>query len=77
MSCDQPIAWYDNIPLLSYFVLRGRCRRCKAPIARRYPLAEAVTALLVALCVWVFGLGLGALLAAFFCWAGTSRWHSR
>lgn len=69
MSCDQPIAWYDNIPLFSYLALRGRCRHCKVPIARRYPLVEAVTALFVVLCFWVFGLRLDAVLAAFFCCA--------
>ncbi len=47
-ACEQPIAWYDNIPLVSYLVLRGRCRSCKARISPRYPLGEAVTAALFA-----------------------------
>ena len=38
------IAWYDNIPLLSYMLLRGRCRHCRARIPLRYPLVELVTA---------------------------------
>lgn len=42
--CSQPIRWYDNIPLLSYLVLGGKCRSCKKPISKRYPLIEAVTA---------------------------------
>lgn len=39
-TCRSPIAWYDNIPLLSFFILRGRCRRCGNPISSRYPLIE-------------------------------------
>jgi leader peptidase (prepilin peptidase)/N-methyltransferase len=45
-SCGRLIAWYDNVPVLSYLLLRGRCRGCGAPIAARYPLVEAATALL-------------------------------
>lgn len=48
-GCGRGIAWYDNVPLLSYLLLRGRCRGCGAPIALRYPLVEAATALLFAL----------------------------
>ena len=43
--CKAPIRWYDNIPLLSYVVLRARCRNCKAPISSRYPLVELANAL--------------------------------
>ena len=42
--CRAPIAFYDNIPLLSFLVLRGRCRNCRKPISARYPLVEAVVA---------------------------------
>ncbi|HEY1690105.1 MAG TPA: prepilin peptidase [Solirubrobacteraceae bacterium] len=49
-SCGTPIKPYDNIPLLSWLLLRGRCRSCKAPISLRYPLVEAATA---GLCVAV------------------------
>jgi leader peptidase (prepilin peptidase) / N-methyltransferase len=48
-ACGRPIAWYDNVPVLSYIVLRGRCRHCRGPISPRYPLVEAATALLFAL----------------------------
>lgn len=47
--CKSMIAWYDNIPLLSYLVLRGRCRACKAGISLQYPLVELSTALVFAL----------------------------
>ena len=45
-GCDAPLLWHDNVPLLSYLWLRGRCRRCEAPISLRYPAVEAVTGLL-------------------------------
>jgi len=44
--CATPIAWYDNIPLLSFVLLRARCRKCKEPISWRYPVVELVTGLL-------------------------------
>ena len=43
--CKTPIAWYDNIPIVSWFVLRGRCRKCEQPISFRYVVVELVTAL--------------------------------
>ena len=43
-ACKKPIAWYDNIPLLSFLFLRGRCRQCQARISWRYPLVEAAMA---------------------------------
>jgi leader peptidase (prepilin peptidase) / N-methyltransferase len=45
-ACNAPIAWYDNLPILSYLLLRGRCRRCGAPISIRYPIVESATAAL-------------------------------
>jgi leader peptidase (prepilin peptidase) / N-methyltransferase len=50
-SCGAPVKPYDNIPVLSWLLLRGRCRNCKAPISWRYPLVEAGTGLLCALVV--------------------------
>jgi leader peptidase (prepilin peptidase)/N-methyltransferase len=67
MACATPIAWYDNLPLLSFALLRGRCRHCAAMIPWRYPLVEAVTALLVAGCVLRFGFTWDAAVGAFFC----------
>lgn len=67
MSCAAPIAWYDNLPLISYVLLRGRCRSCRTPIGLLYPAVELTAAVLVAGCVLAFGLTLDAALAAFFC----------
>jgi leader peptidase (prepilin peptidase) / N-methyltransferase len=69
MDCGHEIAWYDNVPVLSWLLLRGRCRSCGAGIPMRYPLVELVSGLLVAACVWKFGLHPEALVAAFFCLA--------
>ena len=51
-ACKHPIAWYDNVPLLSYLWLRGRCRNCKAPFSARYLIVEGATALLFVLAWW-------------------------
>ena len=48
-SCEAPVAWYDNIPVASFVILGGRCRRCGAPFSARYPLVELLTGLLFAL----------------------------
>jgi leader peptidase (prepilin peptidase) / N-methyltransferase len=69
MSCGHEIAWRDNIPLVSWLALRGRCRNCAAAIPWRYPAVELLSALLVAGCAWKFGLHAEALVAAFFCLA--------
>jgi len=58
--CSHGIAWYDNIPLLSFFALGGRCRHCLASIAWRYPLVEALTAALFAVGVLLWGPTLAA-----------------
>lgn len=67
MSCETAIAWFDNIPVLSWLLLRGRCRNCGAGISWRYPAVELTTALLVAGCFWKFGLTWDAAIGAFFC----------
>jgi leader peptidase (prepilin peptidase)/N-methyltransferase len=55
-KCNRPLAFYENIPLLSYLVLRGKCRTCRAPISFRYPLVEAITGLLALLLFRMHGL---------------------
>jgi leader peptidase (prepilin peptidase)/N-methyltransferase len=67
MGCGNEIAWYDNIPLVSWLALRGRCRSCGAGISARYPAVELVSGLLVAGAFWKFGLSGTAFVAAFFC----------
>jgi len=63
-KCGHPITALENIPIISWLVLRGRCKGCAAPISPRYPLIEALTGLLFGLAAWHFGFtaaGLGAL----------------
>jgi leader peptidase (prepilin peptidase) / N-methyltransferase len=67
MSCGTGLAWYDNVPLLSYLLLRGRCRSCSETISLRYPAVELATAGLVAACAVAFGFSAEALVSAFFC----------
>jgi leader peptidase (prepilin peptidase) / N-methyltransferase len=67
MSCGTELAWYDNVPLVSWAALRGRCRTCGVAIPARYPAVELATALLVAGCVLKFGLSGSTAVAAFFC----------
>jgi leader peptidase (prepilin peptidase) / N-methyltransferase len=59
--CETPIAWYDNLPILSWLLLRAKCRRCQLPISVQYPLIELVVALIWVAAVWHFGMGLTAL----------------
>jgi leader peptidase (prepilin peptidase) / N-methyltransferase len=66
MSCGHEIAWYDNVPVASWLLLRGRCRSCAAPIPARYPAVELVSGLLVAACFWKFGVDVEAFVASFF-----------
>ncbi len=56
-ACNTPVKPYDNVPLLSFVLLAGRCRQCKAKIPARYPLVEALSGLLFVLVVWRFGPG--------------------
>ena len=51
MTCGAPIAWYHNIPVVSYFIVRGRCAACRSPFSIRYAVVEALTALLF-VAVW-------------------------
>ena len=60
-SCGATIAFYDNVPVLSYLLLGGRCRGCKVRISPRYPAVEALTALLWLAVVWRDGLSISFL----------------
>lgn len=65
--CNGAILARDNVPVLSWVLLRGRCRRCAAPISPRYPVLEALVAVLFVACVTRFGFTAEALAAAVFC----------
>jgi leader peptidase (prepilin peptidase) / N-methyltransferase len=67
MQCGTELAWYDNIPVVSWLFLRGRCRTCGTSISWRYPAVELATALLVAACWWKFGVSWDAAIASFYC----------
>ena len=54
-SCGRRIPWYDNVPVLSWVALRGRCRQCSAPISVQYPLVELATGVTWAALVWLHG----------------------
>ncbi|SEH85986.1 leader peptidase (prepilin peptidase) / N-methyltransferase [Rheinheimera pacifica] len=59
-SCNAPVLARDNIPVFSWLLLKGKCRSCRAPISIRYPVVEALTAVLSALVAWKLGFGLAA-----------------
>lgn len=60
-SCQSPIAWYDNLPLLSYILLKGRCRHCQEPISLRYPLIELMAGVLTLAVFYKSGISLRAM----------------
>lgn len=79
-ACNGAIAWYDNVPLVSYLVLKGRCRHCAVRIPLRYPIIEALNALGYVSVLWFFGLEwstvvYGALYSALLVAAGTDLSH--
>lgn len=68
-SCGHRITAIENIPVISYLALRGRCRGCGTKISLRYPIVEALTGLLSGLVAWHFGFGLAGLSALILLWA--------
>jgi len=66
--CDHAIAAWENIPVLSYLFLRGRCRQCKTAISLRYPAIELFTAALSMACAWHFGVSAMAAFAILLSW---------
>jgi len=54
-KCGHQLSWFENIPLLSYLVLRGKCRQCHTPFSLRYPAVELATGILFFFCAWRFG----------------------
>lgn len=79
-ACSHPIAWYDNIPIMSYLILLGRCRHCKARIPLRYPVVEALNVIGYVGILWFFGptgtaAAYGLLYSALLVVAGTDLSH--
>jgi leader peptidase (prepilin peptidase)/N-methyltransferase len=68
-ACGHGIRAWENVPLVSWLALRGKCSACGARIGARYPLVEALGGLGAAWCAWRFGFSLAALAAALFVWA--------
>ena len=66
--CKTPLAAWQNVPVISWLLLRGRCARCAHPISVRYPLVEALTGLLSAVVAWRFGLAWPVLAALVLTW---------
>ncbi|MDX1823765.1 MAG: A24 family peptidase, partial [Thiohalomonadales bacterium] len=56
-NCQHQIRAHENIPVISWLLLKGKCSQCKAPISKRYPLVETASGLIAALCAWHFGFG--------------------
>lgn len=67
-GCGAPIRAVDNVPILSWLLLHGRCRACGEPISVQYPLVELLSALLAAIVVWHYGAGWTAVFALVFTW---------
>jgi len=66
-ACEHPVRWFDNVPVVSWLVLHGKCRDCGAPIAVRYPVVEAASGVLFGLAAWRFeGIAQAVLAAALF-----------
>ena len=68
-SCGHRISAWENIPVISWLILRGRCASCAAPISVRYPLVEAVTGVLSGFAAWHYGFGLAGFAALLLVWA--------
>jgi leader peptidase (prepilin peptidase)/N-methyltransferase len=67
--CNHKIGALENIPVISYLFLRGKCKGCGAPISMRYPVVEALSGMLSAYAAWHFGFGIAAVAAILFVWA--------
>ncbi len=55
MNCNTPLKWYDMVPVISYLILRGRCRKCKAKISIQYPVIEALNGVFYVLIFYIYG----------------------
>jgi leader peptidase (prepilin peptidase)/N-methyltransferase len=66
--CAHQISALENIPIISYLMIGGKCRGCKAPISKRYPIIEAITGILSGFMIWHFGSGVAGMGAVVFVW---------
>ena len=62
MSCNYKLKWYDLVPIFSYLILGGRCRKCKTKLSIQYPLIESLNGILYVLVIWVNGVSIESLL---------------
>ena len=67
-KCQRPVRWHENIPLISYLMLAGKCRGCKTKISIRYPVVELVTGLMSAATAWILGVGIESIAALVLTW---------
>ena len=67
-NCDSPITWWQNVPVISYLLLRGKCANCKTPISARYPIIEVATMLLSVAVAWQFGPSLQSVIGIVVTW---------
>ena len=74
-QCDHPLSWWENIPLLSYLILKGQCRSCKAKISWQYPLVEAAMACFSLLLFQRFGVSMDFCIQFVFQWAMQQKVH--
>ena len=75
-KCNSPVRWFDNIPIISWFILRGKCRDCHEPISGRYPLVESLSCFTALVIAWALLLGnwTGVKSQAFY-WEDYSNWN--
>ena len=67
-KCGHTIAWYENVPVMSWLILKGKCKGCSTPISKRYPIIELVSGVLAGLCAWHFGYGPWLVFTLFATW---------
>lgn len=67
-KCNHAITWYENIPVVSWLALKGKCKGCATPISKRYPIIELTSGLLAGLCAWHFGYGTWLVFTLFATW---------
>lgn len=72
-ACKHQIRWYENIPVLSFLMLRGQCSGCHSRISLRYPCVEVLTGALTALIAWSTGPSWTALALSILCWASITK----